>query len=84
MEREREIIIVGCGSIGITSFAQSSIKDCIVEVVNNIESKNIVNQSFDSEPLIISNFRCEEFFDVKIKDLPRNKYFDKPRNNFKK
>jgi hypothetical protein len=47
----------------------------------------VANESFEPEPLIIKRLPlplpslCE--METKIKDFPRNKYFDKPKNNFK-
>lgn len=52
-------------------------------VTNNIEAKNIVNSQFQPEPMILNNYH-QEWFEPKINGIPRNKFFDKPRNNFKK
>ena len=57
-------------------------KDVVI-VENNIEAKNIVNSAFEPQSLMIIRTYKEDF-DVKINDFPRNKFFDKPKNNFKK
>ncbi len=55
----------------------------VVIIENNIEAKNIVNSVFEPEPLMITRTYREDY-DVKLNDFPRNKFFDKPKNNFKK
>jgi len=78
----RRILIIS-GHVG-------SVAECIIQktdntvlVVNNVEAKNIINSEFEPEPIILTNhldFQPE----IKIKDFPRSKYFDKPKNNYKK
>ena len=54
-----------------------------VVVVNNIEAKNIVNSAFEPEPMLIENTFTPPF-EIKLNELPRHKFFDKPKHNFKK
>ena len=84
----KNIIIVGC--FGVDSVCQSvaksikaDVKDAIIEVVNNIETKNIINEQFKPEPFVLHNYH-KEYFEPKIKDFPRNKFIDKPRFNHRK
>lgn len=84
----QKIVIVGCGnSIGL-AFALQSIQQIHkqqIEIVIAEDKKleEIRNKAFEPEPLQIHNFN-KEWFEPKVNDIPRNKYFDKPRNNFKK
>jgi len=80
---KQKIIIVGCLGMDSKTFAQHRFKDVVIEVVNNIEAKNIINSQFEREPIVFHNCK-EEYFEPKIKEIPRNKFFDKPKNNFKK
>lgn len=41
------------------------------------------NPAFKTEPIILHNRHVGDI-DVKLNDIPRNKFFDKPKNNFKK
>jgi len=54
------------------------------EAILLIEAKNIVNSAFEPEPLKFINHR-KEWIEPKIyNDVPRNKFIDKPRHNYKK
>jgi len=67
-----------------TRLAEMACENVKVQVVtNNIEAKNLVNSQFQPEPIPILNYH-KELFEPKINDVPRNKFFDKPRNNFNK
>jgi hypothetical protein len=80
----KKVLIVGLnleGKTVISRLIENSDKEVLL--VNNIEAKNIVNSAFENEPIPILNYH-KEYFEPKIKDFPRNKYFDKPKNNFKK
>jgi len=81
---KNKVIIIGCIGAGSESlkFAQHSLSNSIVEVVNNIEAKNIINQI--NEPMIIKDYDRQIFTTTtKFEDLPRNKFIDKPRFNHK-
>lgn len=80
-----KLLIFACGQHETTlhSVIKQSLDMQDVVVVNNIEAKNIINSAFEPEPLIITRTYSENF-EVKLKDIPRNKFFDKPKNNFKK
>lgn len=86
--KKARIIAVGMNYIGSTTIAvkmaQIASENVKVQIVeNNIEAKNIVNSQFKPEPIILNNYH-QKYFELKINDIPRNKFFDKPRNNFKK
>lgn len=58
--------------------------DNIKEITNNIEAKNVINSAFEREPIQIYNFH-KKWTEPKIyNDVPRNKFIDKPRHNFRK
>ncbi|MDQ5929717.1 MAG: hypothetical protein QG594_1498 [Bacteroidota bacterium] len=81
----KKIQIICSDNIAVASHIVRIVQqeDTAVIVENNIEDKNIVNSAFEPEPLMIIRTYKEDF-DVKINDFPRNKFFDKPKNNFKK
>lgn len=81
----KKIQIICSDNIAVASHIVRIVQEqnAVVIVENNIEAKNIVNSAFEPEPLMIIRTYKEDF-DVKINDFPRNKFFDKPKNNFKK
>lgn len=85
----KKIILVGCDSVAL-GFAMHSISSVVkqqIEVAiieNKKQLEEIRNRAFEPEPMVLNNYR-EEWIEPKIyNDIPRNKFFDKPRNNFKK
>lgn len=84
----KKIIIAGC--FGVDSVCKSvaksikgDVKDAIIQVVDNLEAKNVINEQFEPEPFILNNYH-KEYFETKIKDFHRNKFIDKPKFNFRK
>jgi len=83
-----KIILVGCDRVVLAS-AMQSIQEVYkqqIEVVvmeNKKKIEEIRNKAFQPEPLILKNFH-EEYFETKINEISKNKFLDKPRNNFKK
>jgi hypothetical protein len=70
-------------------FAQAKeMAEKLLELENIGVQVVVLNESFEPEPIRLPIVPlplpslCE--MEIKIKDFPRNKYFDKPRNNFKK
>jgi malic enzyme len=55
----------------------------IVLILSNIEPEKVVNPPLEIQPVIIKNTTSKKF-QIKINDFSRNKFFDKPKNNFKK
>ena len=85
----KKIILVGCDSM-VLGFAMHSISSVVkqqIEVAiieNKKQLEEIRNRAFEPEPIMISNDRLEWTEPKIYNDIPRNKFFDKPRNNFKK
>lgn len=79
-------IIIGAGVTGaiaeIISYANATNKPILV--VNSVNEKEM-NKAFQPEPIPILNHRIDFNPEVtNIKNWEPNKYFDKPKNNFKK
>ena len=80
----KKILILGTTTTKttvISRLAENSANEVVV--VNNIEAKNIVNSAFEHEPILIKN-TFTQHFEPKIKNFEGNKFFDKPKRNFKK
>ena len=79
----KKVIILA--SIDLGSTVAKAIHDNIDQsvVINNIEAKNIVNEVFKPEPIPILCTHTRHT-NTQIIVTPRNKFFDKPKNNFKK
>lgn len=79
-------IVIGGGSIdaiaAIISYANATNKPILV--VNSVNEKEM-NKAFQPEPIPILNHRLDFHPEVtNIKNWEPNKYFDKPKDNFKK
>ena len=82
----KKIIIAGhLGINSVTAIASkvADMKETILVVAENIEAKNVINEQFEPEPILFNNYHKEHFV-PKIKDLPRNKFIDKPKYNHRK
>lgn len=96
----KKVIIIGCAAAmesirqaEITAIALSknidvvftdSIHEKLKDVKNNIEDKNISNLVFEPPAFILENHRLEWTEPKIYNDVPRNKFIDKPRHNFRK
>ena len=82
----KKILIVGhlgFNSIGSVAEAIKHKADGTILVVNNSEAKNLINPVFKPEPMYLTAHTiCQH--EISLKDFPRNQYFDKPKNNYKK
>lgn len=83
---KNKVIVIG--DIGLDALASviayAHTNNNIVLVANVVEQQEI-NKAFKPEPIPIINHRLD--FNAKvtnIKNWQPNKYFDKPKNNFKK
>lgn len=86
MKKNRLIILGGyyIGSVAIAlRLAELDCKERIEIVTQNMEAQNIVKSQFDSEPILFHK-REFEYKPIKTEEPQRNKFFDKPRNNFKR
>jgi hypothetical protein len=83
-----KIIVVGMNlhsTTIATKLAEIASEKVKVQIVtNNIEAKNIVNSTLESEPLEFLNHRLELTEQKLYNDVPRNKFIDNPRHNFRK
>jgi len=80
--KERRIIIVGVGSVA-DAVRQVLETDFEVKVVNNIEVKNDLRSRLEFAqplPLVLTKSNEDSF----ESDIPRNKFIDKPKHNFRR
>lgn len=85
----KKMILVGGCPVGfhfamhsISSVVKQQIEVAIIENKKQLEETK--NRSFEPEPMILKNYH-QEYIEPKIyNDIPRNKFFDKPKNNFRK
>jgi len=82
--KDRGIIIVGATGSAGSEIARLLKDHAEILVVNNIEAKNIVNSAFEPEPFILTNHHKEWIEPKLYNDIPRNKFIDKPRHNFRR
>jgi hypothetical protein len=92
----KKVIIIGCAAVmesirqaEITAIALSKNIDVVFansseEIINNIEAKNITNLAFERKSIELINHHLEWNEPKIYNDIPRNKFIDKPRHNYKK
>jgi hypothetical protein len=85
--KKNRLIILGGYCIGSVAnalrLAELDCKERIEIVTQNMEAENIVKSQFDPEPILFHNMEFE-YKPIKTEEPQRNKFFDKPRNNFKR
>lgn len=81
--KRNNIIIIGCLGLNAGTLAKTTIKDAILVLADNIEAKNVINPALQNEPIQLIN-TYKDNFDYTENDIPRNKYLDKPRHNYKR
>jgi len=79
----KKIIILGCLGFDLSIMAQRNLNNNVEIVTNNIDAKNMVNFNIEREPIVF-NSHYQEVFDIKQTDIPRNKFLDKPRHNYRR
>ena len=78
----RKIILLSHVGIGIVLSTKSFLKENDIIVVDDISKE--IKKAFQPEPIPIINHRLDFNPEVQIKNWEPNKYFNKPKNNFKK
>lgn len=82
MNRKRIVLITSIGAELSTAMARMLSNEKIdCQVFDATDSKNVV---FEPEPILFHNHRKEWIEPKLYNDVPRNKFIDKPRHNFKK
>lgn len=84
----KRIILPGPDSVALATVMHSIqrvVKDQIefILIKNAEQDEEVKNKLSKPEPFILENYRYD-FFIPKHNDIPRNKFFNRPRNNFRK
>jgi tRNA A37 methylthiotransferase MiaB len=96
----KKVIIIGCAAVmesiheaEIRAIALNKNVDLVFansnheklkEAILNIEDKNITNLAFERKSIELINHHLEWNEPKIYNDIPRNKYIDKPKHNYKK
>ena len=80
--RQRGVLIIGDSIFPCQLIEEVKKMDSDIVVVNNLEAKNIINQVFEPEPIII--YAQPRFVEPVYYENKPNKFIGKPKNNWKK
>jgi len=82
---KNKVIIIGGVSVDalatVIAFAHTNNKPVLVA---NVVEQEEINKAFQPESIPIINHRLDFNPEIQIKNWEPNKYFDRPKNNFKK